>query len=43
MILLMSLNENLIEILSENIKQIKKNKFIYQISVSEKDHKEYAL
>src|SRR5210317_1223885 len=36
------LNENLIEILSDNIKQIKKNKFIYQISVSEKDHKDYA-
>jgi glycosyltransferase A (GT-A) superfamily protein (DUF2064 family) len=35
------LNENLIEILSENIQQIKKNKFIYQISVSEKDQKEY--
>ena len=36
------LNENLIELLSENVKQIKKNKFIYQISVSEKDHKDYA-
>ena len=36
------LNENLIEILSDNIKQIKKNKFIYQISVSELDHKNYA-
>ena len=36
------LNENLIEILSDNIKQIKKNKFIYQISVSEMDHKNYA-
>src|SRR6056300_1422912 len=36
------LNENLIEILSDNIKQIKKNKFIYQISVSEFDHKNYA-
>jgi glycosyltransferase A (GT-A) superfamily protein (DUF2064 family) len=35
------LNENLIEILSKNIQQIKKNKFIYQISVSEKDQKEY--
>jgi glycosyltransferase A (GT-A) superfamily protein (DUF2064 family) len=36
------LNENLIEILSDNINQIKKNKFIYQISVSEMDHKNYA-
>ena len=36
------LNENLIEILSQNIQQIKKNKFVYQISVSEKEHKEYA-
>jgi glycosyltransferase A (GT-A) superfamily protein (DUF2064 family) len=36
------LNENLIEILSDNIKQIKKNKFVYQISVSELDHKNYA-
>jgi glycosyltransferase A (GT-A) superfamily protein (DUF2064 family) len=36
------LNENLIEILSDNINQIKKNKFIYQISVSELDHKNYA-
>ena len=36
------LNENLIELLSDNVKQIKKNKFIYQISVSEKDHKDYA-
>ena len=36
------INENLIELLSENVKQIKKNKFIYQISVSEKDHKNYA-
>ena len=36
------LNENLIEILSQNIQQIKKNKFVYQISVSEKEHKDYA-
>jgi glycosyltransferase A (GT-A) superfamily protein (DUF2064 family) len=36
------LNENLIEILSDNINQIKKNKFFYQISVSELDHKNYA-
>ena len=37
------LNENLIEIVSDNIKQINLNKSIYQITVSEKIYKDYAI
>lgn len=37
------LNENLIEIVTDNIKKIKSNKSIYQIIVSEKSHKSYAF
>ena len=37
------LNENLIEIVADNIKEIKSNKSIYQIIVSEKIHKSYAF
>tara|TARA_B100001093_G_scaffold445578_1_gene449283 strand:- start:1315 stop:2628 length:1314 start_codon:yes stop_codon:yes gene_type:complete len=37
------LNENLIEIVTDNIKKIKSNKSIYQITVSEKIHKDYAF
>ena len=37
------LNENLIGIVTENIKKIKSNKFIHQITVSEKSHKSYAF
>ena len=36
------LNENLIEILTDNIKKLKTNRFIYQLTVSEKIHKKYA-
>jgi len=37
------LNENLIEIVTDNIKKIKFNKSIHQIIVSEKSHKSYAF
>ena len=37
------LNENLIEIVADNIKKIKSNKSIHQITVSEKIHKDYAF
>ena len=37
------LNENLIEIVTDNIKIIKLNKSIHQITVSEKIHKDYAF
>ncbi|MDB0053916.1 DUF2064 domain-containing protein [Candidatus Pelagibacter sp.] len=37
------LNENLIEIVANNIKKIKANKSIHQITVSEKIHKDYAF
>jgi glycosyltransferase A (GT-A) superfamily protein (DUF2064 family) len=37
------LNENLIEIVTDNIKQIKSNKSIHQITVSEKIYKRYAF
>ena len=36
------LNENLIEILTDNIKKLKTNRFIYQLTVSEKIHEKYA-
>ena len=37
------LNEGLMEIVTDNIKEIKSNKSIHQITVSEKIHKDYAL
>jgi len=37
------INDSLIEILSENIKEIKKNNLIHQITVSEKSFKKYAF
>ena len=37
------LNENLIEIITNNINQIKSDSSIYQITVSEKIHKDYAV
>ena len=36
------LNENLIEILTDNIKKLKTNRSIYQLTVSEKIHEKYA-
>ena len=38
-----NLNEGLMEIVTDNIKEIKSNKSIHQITVSEKIHKDYAL
>jgi len=37
------LNENLIEIVTDNIKEIKSDKSIHQITVSENIHKDYAF
>ena len=37
------LNESLIEIVADNVKEIKLNKSIHQITVSDKKHKSYAI